>query len=107
PREGSGRGGAILKTVVPAQPGTHRAPSHGLWNMGPRFRGDDSRGWAKTAAMPKMVPAEGFEPPATRLRSGCSTAELRRLQAGACSKLRACGKEAVTGAVVIVAAVRT
>src|SRR5262245_31534565 len=25
-----------------------------------------------------MVPAEGFEPPTTRLRSGCSTAELRR-----------------------------
>lgn len=25
-----------------------------------------------------LVPAEGFEPPATRLRSGCSTAELRR-----------------------------
>jgi hypothetical protein len=24
------------------------------------------------------VPAEGFEPPTTRLRSGCSTAELRR-----------------------------
>ena len=28
----------------------------------------------------KMVPAEGFEPPTTRLRSGCSTAELRRLK---------------------------
>src|SRR5262245_27744350 len=27
-----------------------------------------------------MVPAEGFEPPTTRLRSGCSTAELRRLK---------------------------
>jgi hypothetical protein len=26
-----------------------------------------------------VVPAEGFEPPTTRLRSGCSTAELRRL----------------------------
>ena len=26
-----------------------------------------------------LVPAEGFEPPTTRLRSGCSTAELRRL----------------------------
>jgi hypothetical protein len=25
-----------------------------------------------------LVPAEGFEPPTTRLRSGCSTAELRR-----------------------------
>ena len=25
-----------------------------------------------------MVPAEGFEPPTTRLRSGCSTTELRR-----------------------------
>ena len=30
--------------------------------------------------MHKMVPAEGFEPPTTRLRSGCSTAELRRLK---------------------------
>src|SRR5262245_51535784 len=27
----------------------------------------------------EMVPAEGFEPPTPRLRSGCSTAELRRL----------------------------
>src|SRR4029079_5042403 len=27
-----------------------------------------------------LVPAEGFEPPTTRLRSGCSTAELRRLK---------------------------
>ena len=26
----------------------------------------------------KVVPQEGFEPPATRLRSGCSTAELLR-----------------------------
>ncbi len=26
-----------------------------------------------------LVPAEGFEPPTPRLRSGCSTAELRRL----------------------------
>src|SRR3974390_2257087 len=26
----------------------------------------------------RMVPAEGFEPPTPRLRSGCSTAELRR-----------------------------
>src|SRR6187551_2035357 len=32
------------------------------------------------AIMHKMVPAEGFEPPTTRLRSGCSTAELRRLK---------------------------
>ena len=30
------------------------------------------------AIMHKMVPAEGFEPPTTRLRSGCSTTELRR-----------------------------
>ena len=30
--------------------------------------------------MHKMVPAEGFEPPTTLLRSGCSTAELRRLK---------------------------
>jgi hypothetical protein len=29
----------------------------------------------------EMVPAEGFEPPTTRLRSGCSTTELRRLTA--------------------------
>ncbi len=29
-----------------------------------------------------MVPVEGFEPPATRLRSGCSTAELHRRQGG-------------------------
>ena len=28
----------------------------------------------------RLVPAEGFEPPTTRLRSGCSTAELRRLK---------------------------
>ena len=28
-----------------------------------------------------VVPAEGFEPPTTRLRSGCSTTELRRLTA--------------------------
>jgi hypothetical protein len=27
----------------------------------------------------EVVPQEGFEPPATRLRSGCSTAELLRL----------------------------
>src|SRR4029078_6150396 len=26
----------------------------------------------------QRVPAEGFEPPPTRLRSGCSTTELRR-----------------------------
>src|SRR5690606_32432014 len=26
----------------------------------------------------KVVPVEGFEPPTTRLRSGCSTAELHR-----------------------------
>jgi hypothetical protein len=30
----------------------------------------------------KMVPTEGFEPPTTRLRSGCSTTELRRLECG-------------------------
>jgi 23S rRNA pseudouridine2605 synthase len=30
------------KPVVPAKAGTHRAPPHGLWNMGPRLRGDDS-----------------------------------------------------------------
>jgi hypothetical protein len=28
-----------IVTVVPAQAGTH---NHRLWNMGPRFRGDDS-----------------------------------------------------------------
>jgi len=27
-------------TVVPAQAGTH---NHRLWNMGPRFRGDDGK----------------------------------------------------------------
>jgi hypothetical protein len=29
-------------------------------------------------ALDRMVPAEGFEPPTPRLRSGCSTPELRR-----------------------------
>ena len=28
--------------VVPTKAGTHRAPPHGLWNMGPRLRGDDN-----------------------------------------------------------------
>jgi hypothetical protein len=32
------------------------------------------------AILEGLVPAEGFEPPTTRLRSGCSTAELRRLK---------------------------
>ena len=32
------------------------------------------------SAARRLVPAEGFEPPTTRLRSGCSTAELRRLK---------------------------
>jgi 23S rRNA pseudouridine2605 synthase len=32
----------VAKPVVPAKAGTHRAPRRGLWNMGPRFRGDDS-----------------------------------------------------------------
>ncbi len=30
--------------VAPAQAGTHRATHTGLWNMGPRLRGDDSTG---------------------------------------------------------------
>jgi hypothetical protein len=34
----------------------------------------------KIQRIEKLVPAEGFEPPTTRLRSGCSTAELRRLK---------------------------
>jgi hypothetical protein len=29
----------ILSAVVPAKAGTH---NHRLWNMGPRFRGDDT-----------------------------------------------------------------
>src|SRR5262245_53329532 len=36
-----------------------------------------------------MVPAEGFEPPTTRLRSGCSTAELRRLKTAPLISMRA------------------
>src|SRR5215470_10845001 len=28
--------------VIPAKAGIHRAKRRGLWNMGPRFRGDDS-----------------------------------------------------------------
>jgi 23S rRNA pseudouridine2605 synthase len=32
----------VAKPVVPAKAGTHRAPPHGLWNMGPRLRGDDN-----------------------------------------------------------------
>src|SRR5262245_35062103 len=31
----------FLRDVVPAQAGTHRATYLGLWNMGPRLRGDD------------------------------------------------------------------
>ena len=43
-----------------------------------------SREMACRAEAPKerrLVPTEGFEPPTPRLRSGCSTAELRRLTA--------------------------
>jgi hypothetical protein len=32
--------GSASHAVVPAKAGTH---NHRLWNMGPRFRGDDSR----------------------------------------------------------------
>ncbi len=34
-------------TVVPAKAGTH---NHQLWNMGPRFRGDDRGNWYDRAA---------------------------------------------------------
>ena len=30
-----------MAPVIPAKAGIH---NHGLWNMGPRFRGDDSHG---------------------------------------------------------------
>src|SRR5262245_10371662 len=39
------RWGATLSPyhdVVPAKAGSHRATHAGLWDMGPRFRGDDS-----------------------------------------------------------------
>ena len=44
----------------------------------------------------RLVPAEGFEPPTTRLRSGCSTAELLRLFQCAqhVGETRRCGKQA-------------
>jgi len=43
PREGEGaRKSPVSKPVVPAKAGTHRAPRRGLWDMGPRLRGDDS-----------------------------------------------------------------
>jgi hypothetical protein len=32
---------AKYSAVVPAQAGTHCAKYTGLWNMGPRLRGDD------------------------------------------------------------------
>jgi 23S rRNA pseudouridine2605 synthase len=43
PGEGQGaRKSPMPKPVVPAKAGTHRAPRRGLWNMGPRLRGDDN-----------------------------------------------------------------
>src|SRR2546423_9425741 len=46
--------------VVPAKAGTHLATHAGRWNMGPRFRGDDSRNcfahsmpWRNAAAAAK------------------------------------------------------
>jgi hypothetical protein len=33
---------AIAPVVVPAKAGTHDAEYAGLWNMGSRFRGNDS-----------------------------------------------------------------
>ena len=43
PRTGNSRccSGRYLCSVVPAQAGTHGAANCGLWNMDPRFRGDD------------------------------------------------------------------
>jgi hypothetical protein len=35
--------GAILSSIVPAKAEIHCAKHAGLWNMGPRLRGDDSR----------------------------------------------------------------
>src|SRR5262245_1535914 len=53
--DGSGNA-ASLKVCRPRASGTHRATERGLWNMGPRLRGDDSTGHvsaiAKSATRP-------------------------------------------------------
>jgi hypothetical protein len=33
---------SAYSAVIPAKAGIHRATHAGLWNMGPRLRGDDS-----------------------------------------------------------------
>src|SRR5262245_65559865 len=44
--------------VVPTEAGTHRATNHGLWDMGPRFRGDDNTAELRTTAK-KREQADG------------------------------------------------
>lgn len=68
PREGEGaQRSRNPKSVVPAQAGTHRAPRRGLWNMGPRLRGDDST--ARTRG-PSKVDAAESRPHAGKRRRG-------------------------------------
>jgi 23S rRNA pseudouridine2605 synthase len=57
----------IPKPVVPAKAGTHRAPRRGLWDKGPRLRGDDST--ARTRGPSKVDAAEN-RPPARQRRRG-------------------------------------
>ena len=84
-----------------------------LWNAGSmnlsgisrcfaRPRWTNARLRASKAGLPsrssrserRLVPTEGFEPPTPRLRSGCSTAELRRLELGHCYRRWICvGKQ--------------
>jgi len=52
------------KPVVPAKAGTHRAPRRGLWNMDPRFRGDDS-----TARKPTSFQDDGEGNRASRMQT--------------------------------------
>src|SRR4051812_17973010 len=40
------------KTVIPAKAGIHGAKQDGLWNMGPRLRGDDRQ--CLTAKSPRL-----------------------------------------------------
>ena len=61
----------IPKSVVPAKAGTHRAPHRGLWNMGPRLRGDDS-----TAKM--FTSSQGHEESHRLSRTQIATSKRRR-----------------------------
>jgi hypothetical protein len=66
----SSRPPAMAGAVVPAQlysgrpreSGTHRAANSGLWNMGPRFREDDTR-WLSAALAACFVSSLHLDPP--------------------------------------------